>query len=101
MRLVVRRRLDVARARLAQWQRSRDDIDVLGHELAIISSLIRLHHEKYVSLAQTGAAHCDVDALTVEVEQSERQSEELTEILGATERLVDPVVLGLGRYLAS
>jgi hypothetical protein len=97
---LAQRRLEVARRRAERWDKSRDDLEVMSQQLAIISALIRLRHEQCTVPMKLRETTREIDRLMREMEDNEKQIRELAELFGGRERIVEPRVLDMGRNVS-
>jgi hypothetical protein len=95
-RALAQRRLVIARKRTERWDRSRDALEAIAHQLAMIGELVQLTHEQVVAPADPGTATDEIDRVVEELDDTQSTIEELAEFLGV-EETIEPSVLELGR----
>jgi hypothetical protein len=95
-RLLAQQRLAVAERRLERWDRSRDDLEAIGHQLALIAEVIHLIHEQCLAPVDQRELECEIRDALRSVESNEETLRELVELSARTES-VDGRVLELGR----
>jgi hypothetical protein len=95
-RTLAQRRLLVARTRAERWDRSRETLEAMDHQLALIGELVQLTHERVAApLDPTGATR-EIEQVVDELRDNQSTFEELKELLGAVEP-IEPYVLEMGR----
>ena len=95
-RALARRRLLIARKRAHRWDRSRDALEAISHQLALISELVQLTHEQAAAPVDPSGATAEIDGVVEELDDHQSTLEELAEFLGVEEP-IDPRVLDRGR----
>jgi hypothetical protein len=95
-RTLAQRRLLIARKRTERWDRSRDALEAIAHQLAMIAELVQLTHEQVVAPADPTGATDEIDRVVEELDETQATIEELAEFLGVEEP-IEPSVLDLGR----
>jgi hypothetical protein len=96
-RLLAQQRLVVAERRLSRWDRSRDELEAIAHQLALIAEVIHLIHEQCLAPADQAELEEDIrDALGC-VESNEEALREIAALSARADCLVDGRVLELGR----
>jgi hypothetical protein len=95
-RTLAQRRLLIARKRTERWDRSRDALEAIAHQLAMIGELVQLTHEQIVAPADPGSATTEIDRVVEELDETQSTIEELAEFLGV-EEAIEPSVLDMGR----
>ena len=69
-RALAHRRLVIARKRADRWDRSREALEAIAHQLAMIGELVQLTHEQVAAPADPGGATDEIDRV---VEAARRQ----------------------------
>jgi len=95
-RALAQRRLGIARKRAERWDRSREALEAIAHQLAMIGELVMLTHEQIAAPADPGGATDEIDRVVEELDDNQTTIEELAEFLGV-EEAIEPRVLDLGR----
>ena len=95
-RALALRRMSIARRRADRWDRSREALDAIGHQLAMISELVQLTHEQVAAPADPIGAVDEIDRVVEELDDQHSTLKELAEFLGV-EETIDPRVLDMGR----
>jgi hypothetical protein len=95
-RALAQRRMGIARRRADRWDRSRESLDAIAHQLAMISELVQLTHEQIAAPADPIGATDEIDRVVEELDDQHSTLEELAEFLGV-EETIDPRVLDMGR----
>jgi hypothetical protein len=95
-RALAQRRMAIARKRADRWDRSRESLDAIGHQLAMIGELVQLTHEQIAAPADSMGATDEIDRVVEELDDQHSTLEELAEFLGV-EETIDPRVLDMGR----
>jgi hypothetical protein len=95
-RALALRRIGIARRRADRWDRSREALDAIGHQLAMIAELVQLTHEQIAAPADPIGATDEIDRVVEELDDQHSTLEELAEFLGV-EETIDPRVLDMGR----
>jgi hypothetical protein len=95
-RAIAQRRMGIARRRADRWDRSREALDAIGHQLAMIAELVQLTHEQIAAPADPVGATDEIDRVVEELDDQHSTLEELAEFLGV-EETIDPRVLDMGR----
>jgi hypothetical protein len=95
-RQLAQRRLQIAKKRAERWDRSRESLDAIAHQLAMIGELVQLTHEQVAAPADPTGATSEIDRVVEELDDSHSTIEELSELLGVDEP-VDPRILDIGR----
>ncbi len=95
-RALAQRRMGIARRRAERWDRSRESLDAIGHQLAMIGELVQLTHEQIAAPADPIGATDEIDRVVGELDDQHSTLEELAEFLGV-EETIDPRVLDMGR----
>lgn len=95
-RTLAARRIQIARKRAERWDKSRQSLEAIGHQLALIAELVQLTHEQVAAPADPTAATDEIDRMVDELDESQATIEELAEFLGVDQR-VEPRVLEMGR----
>ncbi len=95
-RTLAQRRLAIARKRAERWDRSREALEAIAHQLAMIGELVQLTHEQIAAPADPSGATHELDRVVAQLDESQSTMEELAEFLGV-EETIDPRVLDMGR----
>jgi hypothetical protein len=95
-RALAQRRLVIARKRAERWDRSRESLETIAHQLAMIGELVQLTHEQVAAPADPTDATGEIDRIVEELDDTQSTFDELAELLGV-EEVVEPRVLDLGR----
>jgi hypothetical protein len=95
-RTLAQRRLVIARKRTERWDRSRDALEAIAHQLAMIAELVQLTHEQVAAPADPSSATDEIDRVVEELDDTQSTIEELAEFLGVEEP-IEPSMLDLGR----
>jgi len=96
---LAQRRLAIARRRAQRWDRSREELEVMTQQLAMIGALIHLRHEQCGAPRDARGTTAEIDRLMHEIDDSESTLREITELV-ARENVVEARVLDLGRNVA-
>lgn len=89
MREVIRRRLTIAYKRAECWQRTRESVEVSGHQLAAITDLVHLAYQESLAPADARGLCDDIDRLMLELDGVEGVAREIGELgLGDTDELI-------------
>jgi hypothetical protein len=95
-RRLAQQRLVIAERRIAQWDRAREELEAISHQLALIAEVIHLIHEQCLAPVDQRELEADIrDALRT-IETNEDTLRELVELSAHAEQ-VDGRVLELGR----
>ncbi|MGH7272200.1 MAG: hypothetical protein ACREJ3_17360 [Polyangiaceae bacterium] len=97
-RALAQRRMAIARKRADRWDRSREALDSIGQQLAMIGELVQLTHEQVAAPADPSGAIGEIDRVVDELDDSRGALDEVAELLGV-EEAIDPLVLDMGRAL--
>jgi hypothetical protein len=95
-RALAQRRVVIARKRAARWDRSRESLDAIAHQLAMVGELVQLTHEQVSAPADPGGATEEIDRVVEELDDNQSTIDELAELLGVEEG-IEPRVLDIGR----
>ncbi len=95
-RLLAQQRLTIAERRIERWDRSRDELEAIGHQLALIAEVIHLIHEQCLAPVDQRELEAEIKDALRSVESNEETLRELVELSVETES-VDGRVLELGR----
>jgi hypothetical protein len=95
-RALAARRIAIARKRAERWDRSRESLDAIAHQLAMIGELVQLTHEQIAAPADPIGSMDEIDRAVEELDDQHSTLEELAEFLGV-EETIDPRVLDMGR----
>jgi hypothetical protein len=94
-RALATRRLEIARRRADRWDRTRDDLDAIVHQLAMIRELIHLMHEQSTTAVNRQETTVELDRFIADLEGSAGTIREIAEL--AMEEPIDHHLLELGR----
>ena len=78
-RALAMRRLTIARRRAHRWDQSREALEAMAHQLAMIGELVQLTHEQVAAPADPGGATEELDRVVEELDDSHSTLEELAE----------------------
>jgi hypothetical protein len=95
-RLLAQRRLVIARKRADRWDRSREALEAIAHQLAMIGELVQLTHEQIAAPADPAGATDEIDRIVEQLDDNQATIDELAEFLGVEEP-IEPRVLDMGR----
>jgi hypothetical protein len=95
-RALAQRRLVIARRRAERWDRSREALESIAHQLALIGELVQLTHERIAAPLDPLEATDEIDRVVQELDDNQSTIDELTEFLGV-EETIEPQVLEMGR----
>jgi hypothetical protein len=95
-RALAQRRLVIARKRADRWDRSREALEAIDHQLAMIAELVQFTHEQVAAPADPRTTTEEIDRVVSELDSSHSTIEELAEFLGI-EEAIEPRVLDMGR----
>ena len=95
-RLLAQQRLAVAVRRLARWDRSRDELEAIAHQLALIAEVIHLIHEQCLAPVDQRELELEIRDALRSIDSNEETLREIVELSARTE-VVDGRVLELGR----
>jgi hypothetical protein len=95
-RALAQRRLAIARRRAERWDQSREALDAITHQLAMIGELVQLTHEQVAAPADSGETTDEIDRIVQELDDNQSTIDELAEFLG-TEDAIEPRMLEMGR----
>jgi hypothetical protein len=95
-RSLAQRRLAVARKRAERWDRSREALEAISHQLAMIGELVQLTHEQVAAPCDPSGATDEIDRVVEELDDSHSTIAELAEFVGVEEP-IEPRLLDLGR----
>jgi hypothetical protein len=95
-RRLAQQRLTIAERRIAQWDRARDELEAISHQLALIAEVIHLIHEQCLAPVDQRELEADIRDVLRSLESSEDTLRELVELSARAEQ-VDARVLELGR----
>jgi hypothetical protein len=93
---LAQRRLVIARKRAERWDRSREALEAIAHQLAMIGELVMLTHEQVAAPADPTGAIDEIDRVVEELDDNQSTIDELAEFLGV-EETIEPRVLDMGR----
>jgi hypothetical protein len=95
-RVLAQRRLAIARKRADRWDRSREALEAMAHQLALIGELVQLAHEQVAAPVDPAAATDEIDRVAYDLDDNQATLDELAEFLGV-EETIEPRILDLGR----
>jgi hypothetical protein len=95
-RALAQRRLLIARKRIERWDRSREALESIAHQLALVGELVQLTHERLAAPADPVEGTGEIDRVVQELDDNQATIEELAEFLGV-EETVEPRMLEMGR----
>jgi hypothetical protein len=95
-RALAQRRLVIARKRADRWDHSRESLEAIAHQLAMIGELVQLTHEQIAAPADPGGATDEIDRVIEQLDDNQATIDELAEFLGVEEP-IEPRVLDMGR----
>ncbi len=95
-RALAQRRIAIARKRAERWDRSRESLDAIAHQLAMIGELVQLTHEQIAAPMDPIGVTDEIDRAVIELDDHHSTLAELSEFLGV-EEAIDPRVLDMGR----
>ena len=95
-RTLAQRRLVIARKRAERWDRSREALEAIAHQLAMIGELVQLTHEQVAAPADPTGATDEIDRVVEELDDNQSTIEELAEFLGVDDT-IEPRILDMGR----
>jgi hypothetical protein len=95
-RTLAQRRLLIARSRAERWDRSRETLEAMDHQLALIGELVQLTHERVAAPADPEGTTREIDQVVEQLRDDQSTFDELKELLSAVEP-IEPQVLEMGR----
>jgi hypothetical protein len=95
-RRLAQQRLQIAERRIAQWDRARDELEAISHQLALIAEVIHLIYEQCLAPIDQQELEADIREALGSIETNEDTLRELVELAARAEQ-VDGRVLELGR----
>ena len=95
-RRLAQQRLLIAERRIAQWDRAREELEAISHQIALIAEVIRLIHEQCLAPLDQRELEAEIRDALGSIESNEETLRELVELTARTES-VDGRVLELGR----
>jgi hypothetical protein len=95
LRQLTNRRLMVAKRRAERWDKTREDLDAIVHQLAMVRELIHLMHEHSVAAVDLDETSCEIEQFSANVEATESMVRDIAEL--SVDDGVDHRVLQLGR----
>ncbi len=90
------RRLSIARKRIERWDRSREALEAIAQQLAMIGDLVRLTHEQLAAPADPRRDTEQIDNVLRVLDSGHADNEEVAELLRVDDT-IDPYVLDMGR----
>lgn len=93
-RALTERHLEIARRRARQWDRTKDDLEAIERQLAIIRELVHLTHEQSAASASCEDTATEIDAFVQSLDGNEAMIREIAALVPAR---FDHRVLTLGR----
>ena len=95
---LARRRLSIAKKRAQRWDASREELEIMGQQLAMIGALVHLRHEQCGAPRDPSETTIEIDRAMRELEESEGTLREIREFC-AKDNVVEPRMLDMGRNL--
>jgi hypothetical protein len=95
-RTLAQRRLVIARKRADRWDRSREALEAIAHQLAMIGELVQLTHEQVAAPADPTGATNEIDRVVAELDDNQSTIDEIAELLGVDDS-IEPQILDMGR----
>ena len=89
-------RMAIARRRAERWDRSRDSVDTITQQLAMIGELVQLTHEQVLAPIDPRDTACEMDRLLVQLDASKAAVDELAGF-AFVENDVEACMLDMGR----
>lgn len=87
-------RLGIAKKRAERWDRARENLEVVAHQLATIEELICLMHEQSIAPKDPERMSADLDRFMRDLEDNQGTVSELAEIGGEDEAALEELELG-------
>lgn len=84
VREIKRKRIDILHKRLERFSKAEESREVISHQLASIEDVLRLVHEQSITIRDPQAITQQLDALTVEVEETESTVRDMERFLALT-----------------
>lgn len=81
VREIKQRRIDILRKRIERFDKAEETRELISHQLASIEDILRLVHEQSITLRDPAAINRQLDALAIEVEETENTIHELEHYL--------------------
>jgi hypothetical protein len=97
---LARRRLAIARKRIEQWERSREALEAIAHQLALIGDLIRLTYEQLTAPVDPTWATNEIECRVQVLDSHHETLAELQELFQVEEEPIEPQLLEMGRMVA-
>jgi hypothetical protein len=79
-RQIVERRRTIVAMRAECWERTREAVELIGHQLSTIVEMVRLIHERLALPSEMRSAREDVDAFLAELDQNEEAAGSLADL---------------------
>lgn len=95
-RALTESRIRVAELRAARWDRSFEDLEAMGHQLAMIRELVHLMHEQCSAVSDSADITAELESAISAAREGEGAVRELGDLL-VERRTVDPRLLEIGR----
>jgi hypothetical protein len=95
MRQLTNRRLQLAKRRAERWDKTREDLDAIVHQLAMVRELIHLMHEHSVAAVDLEETSLEIEQLTQNVEATECMVRDIAEL--SVDDGIDHRILQMGR----
>jgi hypothetical protein len=95
-RSLAERRILIAQKRAERWDRTREDLEAIAHQLAMIGALIQLTHEQFSAPADPGGMTDEIDRVVSDLQENQSTLDELADIF-AVEEPIEPRLLDMGR----
>ena len=96
VRVLAPRRLAIAVKRAERWDRSREDLDAMAHQLAMLADLVRLTHEQFAAPIDPRPMTEELDRAMEGLDENQGTLRELADFLVAQDS-VEPGLLEMGR----
>jgi len=96
MRRLVERRLSIAHRRAQCWDRTREHVEMLSHQLATVMELVSLLHDQSTAPAGAQAVYDELEQAVNDLEDNEGLLRELAELGGDSLLLPYPLDTGTG-----
>ncbi len=94
-RALADRRASIARRRSDRWDRTRDALDAIAQQLAMLAELVQLTHEEVLAPVDPRDATFETDRILAQLDESQARVDEEVEF--RIVEVVEPRMLDLGR----
>ncbi len=84
VREIKKKRIEILKKRLERFTKAEESREVISHQLASIEDMLRLVHEQSITIRDPAAITQQLDALTLEVEETENTVREMERFLELT-----------------